>query len=35
MELVTKKKIGVIMGGLSSEREISFASGNAILVALR
>lgn len=35
MNLVTKKKIGVLMGGLSSEREVSLASGNAILKALR
>jgi D-alanine-D-alanine ligase len=32
--MVTKKKIGVLMGGLSSEREVSLASGNAILKAL-
>jgi D-alanine-D-alanine ligase len=35
MGLVTKKKIGVLMGGLSSEREVSLASGNAILAALK
>ena len=35
MALVTNKKIGVLMGGLSSEREVSLASGNAILTALR
>ena len=35
MALVTNKKIGVLMGGLSSEREVSLASGNAILSALR
>ena len=35
MGMVTKKKIGVLMGGLSSEREVSLASGNAILEALR
>src|SRR5512135_2693602 len=35
MALVTNKKIGVLMGGLSSEREVSLASGNAILKALR
>ncbi len=29
-----KKKIGVLMGGLSSEREISLRSGNAILESL-
>ncbi len=34
MALVTKKKIGVLMGGLSSEREVSLATGNAILKAL-
>src|SRR5512142_2568155 len=35
MALVTNKKIGVLMGGLSSEREVSLASGNAVLAALR
>ena len=35
MGLVTKKKIGVLMGGLSSEREVSLATGNAVLKALR
>jgi len=35
MELVTSKKIGVLMGGLSSEREVSLSSGNAILKALK
>ena len=35
MSLVTNKKIGVLMGGLSSERDVSLASGNAILKALR
>jgi len=34
MALVTKKKIGVLMGGLSSEREVSLASGSAVLKAL-
>ncbi len=34
MSLVTNKKIGVLLGGLSSEREVSLASGNAILNAL-
>ena len=29
------KRIGVLMGGVSSEREISFESGNAILSALK
>jgi D-alanine-D-alanine ligase len=33
--MITKKKIGVLLGGLSSEREVSLASGNAILKALR
>lgn len=32
---VTDKKIGVLMGGLSSEREVSLASGEAVLEALR
>jgi D-alanine-D-alanine ligase len=35
MALVTNKKIGVLMGGLSSEREVSLSTGNAILTALR
>jgi D-alanine-D-alanine ligase len=35
MGLVTNKKIGVLMGGISSEREVSLASGNAILKALK
>ncbi len=35
MALVTNKKIGVLLGGLSSEREVSLASGNAILTALK
>ena len=34
MNLVTKKKIGVLMGGLSSEREVSLDSGKAVLKAL-
>lgn len=34
MALVTNKKIGVLLGGLSSEREVSIASGTAILKAL-
>ena len=34
MRLVTNSKIGVLMGGLSSEREVSLATGNAILNAL-
>lgn len=32
--MVTDKKIGVLLGGLSSEREVSLASGNAIMKAL-
>ncbi|HAK58774.1 MAG TPA: D-alanine--D-alanine ligase [Nitrospiraceae bacterium] len=32
---VTDKKVGVLMGGLSSEREVSLASGEAILKALQ
>jgi D-alanine-D-alanine ligase len=35
MGLVTNKKIGVLLGGLSSEREVSLASGNAIVKALQ
>jgi D-alanine-D-alanine ligase len=35
MALVTKKRIGVLMGGLSAEREVSLASGSAILQALQ
>src|SRR5512141_3224431 len=35
MALVTTKKIGVLMGGLSSEREVSLASGGAVLTALK
>jgi D-alanine-D-alanine ligase len=35
MGLVTEKKIAVLMGGLSSERDVSLASGSAILKALR
>jgi len=34
MALATKKKIGVLLGGLSSEREVSLASGAAVLKAL-
>jgi D-alanine-D-alanine ligase len=34
MALVTNKKIGVLMGGLSSERDVSLASGAAVLKAL-
>lgn len=35
MGLITNKKIGVLLGGLSSEREVSLASGNAVLKALQ
>jgi D-alanine-D-alanine ligase len=35
MSLVTNKKIGVLLGGLSSEREVSLSSGNAVLNALQ
>jgi D-alanine-D-alanine ligase len=35
MGLVTDKKIGVLLGGLSSEREVSLASGRAVLKALQ
>ena len=35
MGLVTNKKIGVLMGGLSSEREVSLSTGTAILKALK
>ncbi|MDA8421783.1 MAG: D-alanine--D-alanine ligase [Nitrospiraceae bacterium] len=35
MGKITNKKIGVLMGGLSSEREVSLATGNAILKALQ
>jgi D-alanine-D-alanine ligase len=35
MALVTNKKIGVLLGGLSSEREVSLSSGNAIMNALQ
>jgi D-alanine-D-alanine ligase len=35
MALITNKKIGVLLGGLSSEREVSLASGNAVLKALK
>ncbi len=31
---VTNKKIGVLMGGMSSEREVSLSSGRAVLAAL-
>lgn len=32
--MVTEKKIGVLMGGFSSEREVSLATGRAVLDAL-
>jgi len=35
MARVTKKKIGVLLGGMSSERDVSLASGAAILKALQ
>jgi D-alanine-D-alanine ligase len=35
MALVTNTKIGVLLGGLSSEREVSLSSGNAVLKALQ
>jgi D-alanine-D-alanine ligase len=35
MALVKNKKIGVLLGGLSSEREVSIASGTAVLKALQ
>src|SRR4030067_145180 len=35
MKLLTKMKIGVLMGGVASEREVSPASGRAILDALK
>jgi D-alanine-D-alanine ligase len=35
MGSVKNKKIGVLMGGLSSERQVSLATGNAILKALQ
>ncbi len=34
MARVTNKKIGVLMGGLSSEREVSLSTGKAVLSAL-
>ncbi len=34
MTLVTNKKIGVLLGGLSSEREVSLSTGKAVLQAL-
>lgn len=35
MTLLTKKRIGVIMGGSSAEREVSLKSGSAILASLK
>jgi D-alanine-D-alanine ligase len=35
MALVTNKRIGVLLGGLSSEREVSLSSGRAVLKALQ
>ena len=35
MALVKNKKIGGLLGGLSSEREVSIASGTAVLKALK
>ncbi|MBI4823632.1 MAG: D-alanine--D-alanine ligase [Nitrospirae bacterium] len=34
-KLLTKKRIGVLMGGISAEREVSLRSGKAIFNALR
>jgi len=34
-EELSRKKIGVLMGGLSAEREVSLSSGRAVLEALR
>ncbi|VAX30094.1 D-alanine--D-alanine ligase [hydrothermal vent metagenome] len=34
-ELVTEKRIGVIAGGVSAEREVSLKSGNAVFGALK
>ncbi len=33
-ELITGKRIGVIAGGISAEREVSLKSGNAVFDAL-
>ena len=33
--MITKKKIGILMGGVSSEREISLKSGNAVANAFK
>lgn len=35
MTLLTKKRIGVILGGRSAEREVSLKSGSAILASLK
>ncbi len=35
MDALKNKKIGVLLGGLSPEREISLLSGNAVLAALK
>lgn len=35
IELLASKKIGVMMGGLSAEKEVSMTSGNAVLKALK
>jgi len=35
IEALKKKRIGVIMGGLSAEKEVSLASGGAVLSTLR
>ncbi len=34
-ELITEKRIGVIAGGVSAEREVSLKSGNAVFSALK
>lgn len=34
MEIFKNKKIGVLMGGLSSEREISLSTGNSVMEAM-
>jgi len=35
IDILKNKKVGVIMGGLSSEREVSLTSGGAVAAALR
>ena len=35
IEILESKKIGVVMGGLSAEKEVSMTSGNAVLAALK